>query len=204
MGSSRKRYSYGDKIHLTIPNYIDQLTIDWINSQPAIATKVWETLMKAAHNEIVQADPISILKALGLENFGELNGLLKGSQDTNKDSRMLKDSPQKLRIKEQISTGTGEEVIGMAQDPERQITGQKYENGNDVNLIQAIQNDTMDKDMKLNEEVKDIYRKDGHMDLKAMTNKTSGGRRGLSRNTVRTQLDTNKPNLMEQEMYGDK
>ena len=53
-GRKGKRVTYerGKQLSLTVPQYIDDTTLLWINSQPQFATSVWELVRRAAHNEM--------------------------------------------------------------------------------------------------------------------------------------------------------
>lgn len=209
--SGRKTYGYGDRISINIPKYIDQCTLDFINSQRLIANKIWELVMKAAHDEIGQVNSRSILKALGVENIEALNGLLQNSQNTNQHSINLKGSeenPKVTEIEKLNPKGELNDVKEKNKDNETICTEEvikepKGKNGNEV-LIAKEKEQIAEKSVEVNNDSEEMYRDDGHMNLKAIANKTGGARRGLSRNTERSQLNSDKPNRMEIEMFGEK
>lgn len=209
----RKIYACGDRICLDVPKYIDQLTLEWINSQPSIATKIWEILIKAAHNDVGQAKSIDIVRALGLENVEKLTKILNASPTPTKYSRELdslkKEKPKVNKIIEALNIT--DELNGLKEKNEENtiiktegiIEQPKVENTSEENLIISDSDQVTENSGEVNKDSADIFRKDGHMNLKVIVNKTGGSRRGLSRNTERSKLNSDKPNRMELEMYGE-
>lgn len=222
---SRKIYCHGDRINLNIPGYVDQSTLDWINSHAQVATKIWELIIKAAHEEEVSSNPLSILKALGLNNIETLSAVLKDANNTAESTiTNSKQAPKFKKINKPKKTESQtnashldhikdksvieEEAIGQIDEfnlPKISQHTSKIDNSSGNARLESTNCDTevSVKNSETDKEDDGLYRKDGHMNLKAIASKSSGGRRGLSRNKGRIQLDINKPNLMEKEMFGD-
>lgn len=202
----RKIYNYGDRITLDVPKYVDIITLDWINSQPSIATKVWDILIKTAHSDSGQAKSMDILKALGLENIEKLTEILNASDNTTIYSGDLKNSEESPKVSKIIETlnTTGDlnalnekknDIVKV--ESKNSVSESKEKNSSEEGLIISEKKQITEKSEELNQ---DIYRKDGHMNLKEIVKKNGSGRRGLSRNTERSQLNSENPNLMEIEM----
>ena len=97
---NRKIYVRGkrDKIDLYITNYVDDVTLNWINSRAVVTSAIWELVRREAYREA----------AIYGQNLGASNNDIQGVPDINQVVHTAQSNQNNLKPPQEVAKGNSD------------------------------------------------------------------------------------------------